>query len=113
MKYSKGDGVYWTGIVAGKSTGRIPYYILKVIPNDDSETLYLLDDGYPGKVVPEHELVLKRKQMDNHSITTCDGTIYPKTKKELINTLEQIVKDIDNVYISFICSQEEAEREFC
>ena len=57
MKYSKGDGVYWTGIVAGKSTGRIPYYILKVIPNDDSETLYLLDDGYPGKVVPEHELV--------------------------------------------------------
>jgi ribulose bisphosphate carboxylase small subunit len=51
--------------------------------------------------------------MDNHSITTCDGTIYPKTKKELINTLEQIVKDIDNVYISFICSQEEAEREFC
>jgi len=110
MKYSKGDGVYWIDPDDNHSTGL--YNILKVIPNDD-ETVYLIGDGYSESEVPEHELVLKRKQMDNHSITTCDGTIYPKTKKELINTLEQIVKDIDNVYISFICSQEEAEREFC
>ena len=110
MKYSKGARVYWIDPDDNHSTGL--YDILKVIPNDD-ETVYLIGDGYSESEVPEHELVLKGKQMDNHSITTCDGTIYPKTKKELINILEQIVRDTDNVYISFICSQEEAEREFC